>query len=169
MSDQGLIEQALSGSQRAFKELYEQHVDMVFRFLTQFNADRDRVADWTQQAFIKAFQALHRFQGRSKFSTWLMQIAINEMKMDLRSLKETEMLETSTVDAQHHNEMEIEDYSGVRTVINRLDERYRAVFLLYEVEGYSHQEIAEILNVGVSTSRTMLTRAKTQLRNMLAE
>jgi RNA polymerase sigma-70 factor (ECF subfamily) len=65
--------------------------------------------------------------------------------------------------------MEIENFSGVKTVINRLDERYRAVFLLYEVEGYSHQEIAEILDVGVSTSRTMLTRAKNQLRKMLAE
>lgn len=151
----------------AFKALYTNHVDMIFRFLMQFRNERDLVADWTQQCFIKAFQNLHRFEGKSKFSTWLTRIAINEMKMTMRSWKETEEFDATMVDSENHDEIEIDDMSGVRSCINRLEENQRAVFLLYEVEGYSHKEIAEMLDIGESSSRTTLTRAKSKLRHLL--
>lgn len=166
--EQQLIEHARSGKEKAFKKLYELHVSPLFRFLNQFSDTRTEVQDWVQQAFIKAFTRIGSFKQRSSFKTWLWRIAINEMKMDLRSKTDFKSLENIDPGTSRH-QLPLESIISMRNEIDKLDARKKMVLLLYEVEGYSHAEIAEMLDVGESTSRTILSRTKSELRESLGE
>lgn len=160
-----LIEKVKRGDHRAFKQLYDRHVVPLFRFMRQYSDDTFQVEDWVQRAFIKAYRSIGSFHGTSRFATWLFAIALNEMRTDTRR--------TNLV---VFNSEEIGNYSGgsddqsfvwretMRTWLRELDESKRTVFILYEVEGYSHAEIASMLNVEEGTSRALLSRAKQFLR-----
>jgi len=166
-----LIESAKRGKMRAFKKLYELNVAQLYSFMKQFSSDIDEVEEWVQRAFIKAFNRLNQFKGNSKFSTWLFRIAINEMKTDylkygkITFLNLDELIETQSV----------EDVKGFETIndINLLllevDELKRAVFLLVEVEGYSHREAADILEISEAFSRTTLHRTKRILKEKFVD
>lgn len=168
-----LIEQAQNGSQTAYKALYEAHVTPLYRFLRQYSSNTSDVEEWTQRAFIKAFQHLATFRGTSRFSTWLFTLALNEMRMDKRSAKratflfvETALDEAGSLPSKASNNISNEaadDFAWhdmMKAWLARLNDTKRAVFVLYEVEGYSHVEIAEILGIQESASRTTLTRTK---------
>lgn len=165
-----LINRVRHGDQRAFKELYELHVVALFRFLRQYSADTFQVEEWVQRAFIKAYRNIGTFQGTSRFATWLFTIALNEMRTDLRK---TNLVSFNTDDIQHWNGED--DGSShfvwqdtMKSWLADLSESKRTVFLLYEIEGYSHAEIASMLNVGESTSRALLSRAKQFLKTKVA-
>lgn len=165
LDDKRLIELALEGSQSAYRMLYDRYVDELFRFVAQFKPERTEVADIVQQAFIKAFTKLDAFKAQSSFKTWLFSIAIREFQMDLRKWKGKE---TDSLD-----EYEIPSLSGevdlmsIKVYLAQLEERKRMVFLLFEVEGYSHKEISDLLEIQESYSRTLLTRAKMELKQYL--
>jgi RNA polymerase sigma factor (sigma-70 family) len=164
-----LIDLALDGSQAAYRMLYDKHVDSLFRFVQQFRQNRTDTADLVQQSFIKCFTKLHAFQQKSSFKTWLFGIAVREMQMDWRSWKDKtfEELNEDQLDPQdEENEMETAE---IYKQVHQLDEQKKMVFLLFEVEGYSHKEIAELLDLKESHCRTVLTRAKNELRNRLKE
>ena len=164
-----LISRIRNGEKQAYKILYDDHVELLFRFLKQFRKNDSDVQELVQRAFIKAFEGLGSFNNRSKFKTWLFQIALNEMRSDIRRNAIIPFVEMDTIDesiAETEDES-IEWNSTLRTLFEQLDETKRAVFVLYEVEGYSHAEIAVMLNIGESTSRTILTRTKHILRNQL--
>ncbi|MDZ7773444.1 MAG: sigma-70 family RNA polymerase sigma factor [Balneolaceae bacterium] len=163
------VQRARTGDQSAFRELYERHVDALFRFLMQFSANRAEVKDWVQQAFIKAFENLNTFEGRSQFRTWLWRIAINEMKMSRRGALRFDTMEELPDNGKAQGGLPPETLMTMRSEIENLDERKRMVLILYEVEGYSHREIAGMLEVGESTSRTILTRAKSELREQIGK
>lgn len=163
------VQRAQAGEQSAFRELYEAHVDGLFRFLMQFSENRAEVKDWVQQAFIKAFENLEGFEGRSRFRTWLWRIAINEMKMSRRGGLRFDRMETLPENGEARSGPPPETLITMRNEIDKLDERKRMVLILYEVEGYSHREIAGMLEVGESTSRTILTRAKSELREQIGK
>lgn len=168
MDESKVIAKALNGDQKAFRRLYDSHVELIFRFLMQFNADRQVVSDWVQQAFIKAFRKLDSFNGQSTFRTWLFSIAINEMRSSNRKLKAIDSLDDIVHDSVVSEQIrDLDDLISIRDAISELDEQKRLVFMLYEVEGYSHREIAEMLGIGESTSRTILTRSKVKLRASL--
>ena len=161
-----LLIQAADGDQRAYKELYDRNVTSLFRFLNQFSKSRDEAEEWTQRAFIKAFENLRSFDGQARFSTWLFRIAINEMRMDRRrsGIVQFEILGDYESASETDEEQAFIWNQTMKTWLNELDGSKRAVFLLYEVEGYSHAEIATMLRIGESTSRTILTRTKQWLR-----
>jgi RNA polymerase sigma-70 factor (ECF subfamily) len=161
-----LLVEAADGDQRAYKKLYDRNVTSLFRFLSQFSNSRDEVEDWTQRAFIKAFGNLRGFDGQARFSTWLFRIAINEMKIDRRrsGIVQFQTFGEEEAASQADEEKDFIWNQTMKTWLNELDASKRAVFLLYEVEGYSHAEIASMLQIGESTSRTILTRTKEQLR-----
>lgn len=167
--EQQWIQQAKAGNQQGFTKLYQLHVDRLFRFLLQFSADRHLVADWVQQTFIKAFGNLHHFEERSGFSTWLIRIGINEMKSHFRKTHVLDFHEEISEPSPDESPLDGYDVEHIRKCVDQLDEKYRMVFLLYEVEGFSHAEIADILELGVSASRTILTRAKAKLRTLLED
>lgn len=173
MTQQQLIEEAKMGRQYAFRQIYDQNVDNLFSFLYQFEKDRTVVSDWVQLAFIKAFTKIASFRADASFKTWLFQIGINEMKMDLRKWgKEIAISKTDLAPLENQYDehpLDLADKITLKDQINKLDSVKRMVLMLYEIEGYSHKEIAKMMNIKESHSRTILTRAKRELRTILKE
>jgi RNA polymerase sigma-70 factor (ECF subfamily) len=163
------LQQAKAGQRKGYRSLYEEHVEGLFQFLMQFSDDRPRVEDWVQQAFSKAFQKLDQFDGHSSFKTWLWKIGINEMRMELR-LKKNQVEKMPFAEGEHNRKrLSPATLITLRNQIDQLDPRKRLVLLLYEVEGYSHREIADILEIGESSSRTLLSRTKAELREQIGD
>jgi RNA polymerase sigma-70 factor, ECF subfamily len=162
------VMRAQGGDQLAYKAIYDRHMVGLFRFLTQFSDDRDLISDWVQMAFIKAFQNLDRFEGRSAFKSWLFRIAINEMKQTFRNAhREPDYIDDDQLYAYSDQRSAPADWITIKDTIRRLPDRQRMVFLMYEIEGFSHAEIALVLNITESSSRSILTRVKIQLRQSL--
>lgn len=166
-----LVALAKKGDRKAFKQLYELHVDPLYRFLHKFSADQIELEEWVQRAFIKAFRHIASFDGRSKFGSWLFRIGINEMKTDRRNTGKHIMQE---LDAENLPVTDMDETfewtSTMSMLLEDLSETKRMVFVLFEVEGYSHAEIADMLEINEGTSRSLLTRARHQLkRKWIAE
>ncbi|MBI3194811.1 MAG: sigma-70 family RNA polymerase sigma factor [Ignavibacteriae bacterium] len=160
-----LIDKAKRGNQPAFKKLYDVHVEPLFRFMRQYSNDTVQVEEWVQRAFIKAFNNVQSFKGNSRFATWLFTIALNEMRTDLRKPNILSFTNNELPEIHFLQEEERFIWSdSMKTLLHELDEQKRSVFFLYEVEGYSHAEIATMLNINESASRTTLCRAKQWLR-----
>lgn len=160
------ITEAKEGSQRAFRELYDANVSSLFRFLRQFGSDTDQVEEWVQRAFIKAFEHLDSFDGRSRFSSWLFRLALNEMRMDWRRRQIVAFVPADDENGDQPHEADLFEWKQLmKTWMDELDETKRAVFILYEVEGYSHAEIGSMLGIAESSSRTLLMRAKNFLQD----
>ena len=162
-----LVRRIQTGDHSLFRTLYDAYVDSLYRFLRQFSRDNHEAEEWVQRTFIKAYERIGSFDGRSKVSTWLFAIGLNEMRSDRRraailAFEPVDDAQTVSPD-DHAEQFQWEDL--MKGWLSQLDEMKRAVFLLAEVEGYSHAEIAELLNIKESTSRTILTRTRQWLRN----
>lgn len=167
--EQNWLRRAQNGDEAAFKKIFEAYVTELFRFLNQFSDHRAQVQDWVQTTFVKAFDNLNQFDGRSRFKTWLWRIGINEMKMTKRSSFQFSEFENFDSVEEPAKELPTETIITMRNEIDKLPEQKKMVLILYEVEGYSHREIADMLDVGESTSRTILSRTKSELRESLGE
>lgn len=166
IEDTILIKQALEGNQKAYKILYEQHIDLLFRFLVQFTDDRTQVQEWCQRAFIKAFDKINTFKHQSSFKTWLFTIGLNQMRTDFRSKKIFEEL-PDTFEEIHidDNIYESDLWLKAKEAIRSLSTDKKMIVLLHIAEGYSHKEIAEMLSINEGTSRIILHRAKEELKS----
>jgi RNA polymerase sigma-70 factor (ECF subfamily) len=162
-----LIRKALDGNQGAFQKLYEAHVEGLFLFLNQFSKEREQVKDWTQRAFIKAFQKLDSFKKDARFKTWLYTIGMNEMRTDMRSKIRFVELDDQLREVPEDDVTESELWSTARNAIQNLPPEKKMVVLLHIAEGYSHREIGEMLSIKEGHSRIILHRAKEELRNMV--
>jgi len=162
-----LIRKIRDGDKNSFRKLFDKNVNQLFRFLHQFSKDKDLIEDWVQRAFIKAYYNLDKFEGNSKFSTWLFRIGINEMKTDMRKINSRifEEVEESTLGIAENEVKDFEWSHDMKWLLAELDETKKAVFILCEVEGYSHSEVAEIMNISASASRTILCRTKNLLKD----
>ncbi|MCP5061494.1 MAG: RNA polymerase sigma factor [Ignavibacteriae bacterium] len=162
-----LISKIKSGNPRAYKLLYDANVKSLFSFMMQFSKDKDQVADWVQNAFIKAYNNIDSFSGKSKYSTWLFGIAINEMKSEMRKLSSKNIFSIDNNSEQQEAFNHIDEFEWkqeMKELLSELDENKRIVFILFEIEGYNHNEIAEILGMSIGNSRAILSRAKQILR-----
>ncbi|MBU1100043.1 MAG: sigma-70 family RNA polymerase sigma factor [Bacteroidetes bacterium] len=166
MTEQKLIYKARAGNEKAFRKLYELHVSLLFRFLKQFTSDDDLVKDWVQQAFIKAFRNINKFEGRSKFITWLFKIGINEMRNEFsrKQIFVDAIIEDLEITVNSQIEETFEWHSDMKWLLADLDDEKKTIFILFEVEGYKHSEIADILQISEEKSRTSLSRVKQLLR-----
>ncbi len=159
------IQKAIKGDQRSYKLLYDDNVRQLFRFLRQYSEDKHLVEDWVQRTFIKAYHNLESFKGESRFSTWLISIALNEMRTDVRRKHILVFTEHDLPDRIIESEEERFAWNdSMKILLQELDDQKRSIFLLFEVEGYTHAEIAQIMQIGENASRTLLCRAKQQLR-----
>jgi RNA polymerase sigma-70 factor (ECF subfamily) len=161
-----IIERIKSGDINAFKALFDNHVSSLFKFLKQFSDNHDMVEDWVQSAFIKAYGNINRFEYKSKFSTWLFSIGINEMKNDYRKINKFNpvSIDEGNIDAAGFDDDSFEWDMNMKWLFEELDEFKKAVFILFEVEGYTHAEIAGMLNITTNNSRTTLSRTKQYLK-----
>lgn len=155
------------------RELYDTHVDRVFRLTFRMVGDEDTAQDCTQDAFVKAFRGLDSFRSDSRFSTWIHSIAVHSALNRLRTHKRTrgrevDMTEMPLADSgSRPTDPTLKD--RIRTAVDGLSEIYRTVFLMHDVEGYKHSEIAESLDIAVGTSKARLFRARDALRKALGD
>lgn len=169
-----LIERVIAGDAAAERELYDQHVDRVYRLAYRLaGGDADLAQDFTQETFLRAFDKLSDFQGKSALSTWLHAIAVSVSLNGLRKMKrhrdrESPLDEAATVFATTR-EAEPDLKTRLRNAIASLPERYKTVFVMYDVEGYTHEEIGGVLGLPVGTSKARLSRAREKLRQALAD
>lgn len=174
LSDRELIQKVLAGDGRAERALYDAHVDRVFRLCYRFaNGDEARAQDFTQETFVRAFSRLAEFRGASALSTWLHSIAVSICLNGMRQVKRWNERESPLDDApevasvERHAEPDLK--TRLRSAISGLPEHYRVVFVMYDMEGYTHDEIAATLALPAGTSKARLSRARAKLREALAE
>lgn len=173
MEERELIGRVLAGDPSAERALYDAHVDRVFRLAYRMAGDLDRAQDYTQETFIRAFNRLAEFRGEAALSTWLGSIAISVTLNGLRKvrrLREREVALDGVVPVgQVTREAEPDLKVRLNQAIDDLPDGYRAVFVMHDVEGYTHEEIATSLGVHPGTSKAQLFRARARLREALAD
>jgi len=174
MTERQLIDAVLAGDPRAERALYDAHVDRVFRLCYRLaNGDSARAQDFTQETFVKAFDRLRDFRGEAALSTWLHSIAVSIALNGMRRVKRWQERETSLEDAPHvavlQRQAEPDLKQRLRSAVEDLPEPYRVVFVMYDMEGYTHEEIGAVLQMPAGTSKARLSRARARLREALAE
>ncbi len=168
-----LVRAACRGDQKAFEQLYRKHSKRLLAVLWRLcGGHQARAEDCLQEAFVKAWQALPGFRYESAFSSWLHRLAVNIALMELRARKGAEDLEQDdtvlafekTSDIAHQQtrmQMDLE------RAIASLPERARAVLVLFDIEGWTHEAIAEHCDMAVGSSKAQLHRARHLLREKL--
>lgn len=174
-----LVARAKQGDQEAFAALFDLHKKRVYSLCLRMTGNTVEAEDLAQDAFIQVFRKLATFRGDATFSTWLYRVVVNTVLMKLRrrklrevSLDEPVQLESSTVS----RDVGRDDGELVGTVdrialsrsIQELPKGCRTIFLLHEVEGYEHHEIARMLRCSVGNSKSQLHKARLKMREMLA-
>ncbi|ALO36727.1 RNA polymerase subunit sigma-70 [Colwellia sp. MT41] len=173
--EQVWIAQAKEGSQSAFYHLYEKHHKPIYALCWRMLADKDSAEDVCQEVFVVLWQKINNFRGESKFSTWLHSVATNVVLGHLRKHKNW-LQRVFSIEEQGTNFVEpsvsLTDDSTLMLLdqhIARLPERARLVFVLFAVEGYRHEEIANMLNMAVGSSKSQYHRARNLLQASLKE
>jgi RNA polymerase sigma-70 factor, ECF subfamily len=173
LTDLKLIERAAKGDQQAFRTLYDANVDRIYRLAYRMAGEEDLARDFTQEAFLRAYQKLDQFRGDAAFSTWLHSIAVSVALNGLRKVDRHRKRERSLEDAAHVAPNRQEADPGVRErieeAVDGLPEIYRTVFLMHDLEGYGHGEIGKALGVAEGTSKARLSRARAKLREVLGD
>jgi RNA polymerase sigma-70 factor (ECF subfamily) len=174
--DRSLIARVLAGDPAAERALYDAHVDRVYRLVYRICGDDDQAQDCVQETFIRAFARLDGFRGDSALSTWIGAIAISTALNAIRKRKRVGTHEMAIDDAPAAalagspvREAEPDLKSRLHGAIDGLPDGYRTVFLMHDVEGYTHEEIAAALGVQPGTSKAQLFRARAKLRTALAD
>jgi RNA polymerase sigma-70 factor, ECF subfamily len=173
VDDRRLIARVQAGDASAARELYDAHVDRVYRLVYRIAGDPDQAKDYTQETFIRVYDRLGHFRGDSSLGTWICAVALSVALNGLRKIKR---LRTREVELDGAAELgatprEAEPDLKVRLAraIDQLPEGYRSVFLMHDVEGYTHEEIGQMLGVQPGTSKAQLSRARAKLRQSLAD
>jgi RNA polymerase sigma-70 factor, ECF subfamily len=173
VDDKELILRVLDGDPSAERELYDAHVDRVFRLVYRMAGDLDRAKDYTQETFIRAFSRLAGFRGEASLSTWLGSIAISVALTGLRKVRRMRDREVALDDVPQMGRLSVEAEPDLKTrlaqAIDGLPEGYRSVFMMHDVEGYTHEEIGSSLGIHPGTSKAQLFRARARLREALAD
>src|SRR5579872_6215709 len=179
-SDLDLVKRAQIGDADAFASLFHNHKARIYSVCLRMTNNTAEAEDLTQDAFMQVFRKLATFRGDSALSTWLYRIAVNTVLMHFRkkALRQVSLDEPYNQDArQVRREYGSRDDRLTGSVdrialaraIKELPDGYRTIFLLHEVEGYEHQEIAELLDCSVGNSKSQLHKAKLRIRELLGK
>jgi len=179
-SDLDLVSRAQKGDGDAFASIFHAHKARIYSVCLRMTNNTAEAEDLTQDALLQVFRKLATFRGDSALSTWLYRIAVNTVLMHFRkkALRQVSLDEPCNRDArQVRREYGRRDdrLSGsvdriaLTRAIRELPEGYRTIFLLHEVEGYEHQEIAELLDCSVGNSKSQLHKAKLRIRDLLCQ
>ena len=173
------IEGARQGDGRCFEVLYAMHKKRVFSLCLRMVGNYEEAEDLTQEAFLQLYRKLETFRGDSAFSTWLHRLAVNVVLMHLRkkglpevSLQET--LEPTEEDGPKkdfgaHDQVLAGsiDRVNLERAVESLPPGYRIIFVLHDIEGYEHNEIAEMMGCSIGNSKSQLHKARMKLRDLL--
>jgi RNA polymerase sigma-70 factor (ECF subfamily) len=175
LSDHALAIAAGKGDMRAFEQLYERHNRRVYSLCLRMTQNVAEAEDLAQEAFIQLFRKIGSFRGESAFTTWLHRLTVNQVLMHFR--KRSVKLERTTQEGdtpvqivrgtENPNAMPVLDRIALDRALGQLPPGYRTVFVLHDVEGHDHEEIAKMLGVAVGTSKSQLHKARMKLRGIL--
>ena len=171
--DAALVRAAASGDCSAFEALYRRHASRVHGVIYRLvGYDRARAEDLAQDAFVRAWQALPAYRFESAFSTWLHRLAVNTALMDLRARRSRVQADEDEEALEHYGSADTAGHGtalslDLERAVATLPPRARAVLVLYDVEGWKHEEIAEALGMAVGSSKAQLHRARGLLRARL--
>ncbi len=176
-SDAG-VNAALSGEQMSgFEELYRKHYRRVYSICLRMTGNVAEAEDLTQEVFIQLHRKIGSFRGEAAFTTWLHRLTVNQVLMHFRkrsvrselTTDDGEMPDSVDPDTINPEAMPIVDRIGLENAIAQLPRGYRTVFVLHDVEGYEHEEIARILGCSAGTSKSQLHKARLKLRRLLQQ
>jgi RNA polymerase sigma-70 factor (ECF subfamily) len=175
LPQQSDVARAATGDRAAFERLYRDHVNRVFSLCARMVTDRARAEELTQDVFVRAWEKLHLFRGESSFGTWLhrltVNVVLNARKTDGRARNRFEENdEDDGMDAHAGvvgTPLAPGDLLDLEDAITTLPPGARRVFVLHDVEGYKHEEIAEMLGVTSGATKAQLHRARLLLREAL--
>ena len=178
LSEAEAIERAKQGDAAAFEVLYNLHKRRVYSLCLRMTTNTAEAEDLTQEAFLQLFRKIGTFRGESAFSTWLHRMAVNVVLMQLRK----KGLQVVPLDDENEGEEETpkKDYGAqdnvlagsldrlqLKNAIDRLPPGYRSIFVLHDVEGFEHNEIAEMVGCSIGNSKSQLHKARMKLRELL--
>jgi RNA polymerase sigma-70 factor (ECF subfamily) len=172
------IHTALGGEKMAgFEELYRKHYRRVYSICLRMTGNVAEAEDLTQEVFIQLHRKLGSFRGESAFTTWLHRLTVNQVLMHFRkrsvkselTTEDGEMPDSIDPDTINPEAMPIVDRISLETAIGQLPPGYRTAFVLHDVEGYEHEEIARILGCSPGTSKSQLHKARLKLRRLIQQ
>lgn len=173
--EEELIDRCLSGENLAYKELYQRYCRAMYNTCLRLLNNVAEAEDVLQESFTEAFKNLPHFENRTSFGGWLKQICVNrsinqlkKRKIDLVDMEKADQYGSADEMRIDENEISLK-VEAVKRAIMKLPDGYRTVLSLYLLEGYDHEEIAGILNVAESTTRTQFIRAKQKLLQLLKD
>ncbi|HXC25694.1 MAG TPA: RNA polymerase sigma factor [Gemmatimonadaceae bacterium] len=171
--DLGLIARVLAGDPVAERTFYDAHVDSVYRLAFRVTRDAELARDFTQEAFIRAFDRIGQFRGDASISTWLrrvtMSVVLNGLeRVNTRRARELSLDEVEVESEPVHTDS-LDLKERLEAALATLPASQRGVIVMHDVEGFTHQEIAEALGITVSSSKVRLFRARAKLRVVLAD
>ena len=169
MSEAQLIQRACEGDARAVRALYERFAPRVYAVVRRIAGDDELARDYAQEAWIRAIRALPTFRGDARFSTWLHRIAVNSALQAARKAETRRKYEAPAVE-----EPALPPASGdallkrrLEAALDQLPQGMRQVLILHDVEGYTHDDIGEVMGVTVGTSKSQLFKARAKMRGLL--
>jgi RNA polymerase sigma-70 factor (ECF subfamily) len=171
MTDAQLVARCLARDTAAERELYDRHVDRVYRLAHRLCGDADRASDCTQETFIRAFARLAQFRGDAALGTWLNTITVSVVLNAHRRERRFEHRREELDDSLPHQGAPIAPPDLRRRLyeaIDQLPDRLRPVFVMHDVEGYTHEEIGGTLGIPTGTSKARLSDARARLRVALS-
>ena len=173
------IEKAKQGDAQAFQALYDKHKRRVYSLCLRMTANTAEAEDLTQEAFLQLYRKIATFRGESAFSTWLHRLSVNVVLMHLRrknlpvvSLEETTAPGEEDTPKKDFGAEDVAlagsiDRLQLQKAVADLPPGYRTIFVLHDVEGYEHNEIASIVGCSIGNSKSQLHKARMKLRDML--
>jgi len=174
-TDYELAQSASTGDISAFELLYERHNRRVYSLCLRMTQNASEAEDLAQEVFIQLFRKIGSFRGESAFTTWLHRMTVNQVLMHFR--KRGVKMEQTTEDGEtpvqvvrgteNPMQMPVVDRIALDKAVGQLPPGYRTVFILHDVEGHEHEEIARMLGCSVGTSKSQLHKARMKLRGLL--
>ncbi len=172
MDETELVARLRAGEPEAQRTLYDAHVDKVYRLAHRMTGDDELARDFTQDAFIRVFEKIDQFRGDASIGTWLYAVATRVILNGMRKVKRFRRREVALDDvgvmASSGRRADPDLKTKLHGAIDALPEKYRMVFVMHDIEGYTHEEIAGALGVQPGTSKAQLSRARARLRQSLA-
>ena len=180
LTEQEAIRRAQSGEDAAFEYLYKSHSKRVFSICMRMLKNTSDAEDLTQQVFLRLFRKIGTFRGDSSFSTWLHRVTVNAVLMHLRKKKVAEVVEINSAHDRAEGEDSRErgpgdtsmlaaiDRMNLMRAIRQLPPGYKRFFLLHDVIGFKHSEIARLLSCTTGCSKSQAHRARKQLQQLLS-
>ena len=180
--EEEIIRRAQKGSAQAFEQLYRRYSRRVYSICLRIVKNDGQAEDLTQEVFLLLFRKIHTFRGEAKFSTWLHRLTVNLVLMGLRKKRYPQVSLDAALEPGEEDSGPIMEHGGpdlrlsgvldhvnLSRSIEQLPDGYKEIFILHDVEGYEHHEIAEILGCSAGNSKSQLYKARLGLRESLQE